>query len=354
MLIARAPVRISLAGGGTDLPAYYEQYGGMVVSTTIDKYFHAFVTLTETDGVEISSSDYRVFYRHRGGQPPLWDGDLGLVKAALHQFDCERGISLFLASQVPPGTGLGSSSSVAVALVKALGTLKGLSLHAAQVAERACRLELDMLRSPIGKQDQFAAAFGGLNAITFSRDSIRVEAIALSRQILSQLQKNLLLFFTGGARMANSILKHQQDATSTGQHDAVAALHAIKEAAMETKHCLETGNLRRFGEVLGETWEQKKQLAPGVTNARIDELYDLARKNGALGGKLAGAGGGGFLMLYCEESSQAAMTQALEDAGLYRMDYQFERGGAQVLMNALPRNISRWPGSERERQLQYA
>jgi D-glycero-alpha-D-manno-heptose-7-phosphate kinase len=335
--MVRAPVRISLAGGGTDLPAYYERHGGFVISTTIDKYFYLFVNRSSSDGIQISSSDYRAFSRHRAGEPPLWDGDLGLVKAALYDFGIEHGISLFLASEVPPGTGLGSSSTVAVALVKALATLSGLDLAPDEIAARACRLELEELRAPIGKQDQYAAAFGGLNAITFTPDGVHSERLQLSARTRERLQKNLLLFFTGATRSANDILRHQQRATTNEAGEAVAALHKIKQAAYETRRCLERGDLRGFGEILGATWEQKKRLAPGVSNPRIDELYELARRHGALGGKLAGAGGGGFLMLYCDEPHQAAVSEALEAAGLYCMDYHFEEGGAQVIMNTLPR-----------------
>src|SRR5579885_151770 len=160
MLIVRAPVRISFAGGGTDLPAYYERHGGMVVSTTLDKYFYVFVSLNGPESIQISSSDYRAYHRHRAGEPLLWDGSLGLVKAVLHEFGFESGISLFLASEVPPGTGLGSSSAVAVALVKALSMLQGRRLSAAQVAERACALEIEKCEAPIGKQDQYASAYG--------------------------------------------------------------------------------------------------------------------------------------------------------------------------------------------------
>ena len=352
MLIARAPVRISLAGGGTDLPVYYERHGGLVVSTSIDRYFYVFVSLNSPDGVQVSSSDYRVFYRHRAGAPPLWDGDLGLVKAVLHDFGIERGISLFLASEVPPGTGLGSSSTVTTALIKAFATLCGRAPTPHEVAEHACRIELEKLRSPIGKQDQYAAAFGNLNAISFGPDGVTVEPLAMTPEAREQLQRNLLLFFTGGTRMANSILSHQQRASADDRGDAVAALHAIKQAAVETRRCLEAGNLPRFGEILADSWEQKKRLAPGITSPRIDEMYELARRHGAIGGKLAGAGGGGFLMLYCEEPHQAGLSEALEGAGLYRMDYRFEQGGAQVLTNTLPRTAWRWLAG-RERGFRY-
>jgi D-glycero-alpha-D-manno-heptose-7-phosphate kinase len=337
MLIARAPVRVSLAGGGTDLPAYYEPHGGFVVSTTINKYFYVFVSRSSPDGVQISSSDYRAFSRHLAGEPPLWDGDLGLVKAALHEFDVEVGVSLFLASEIPPGTGLGSSSAVAVALIKALSTLRGLTLSSLEIAARACVLELDRLRSPIGKQDQYAAACGGLNAMTFSRDAVAVEPLRIAAETREQLQRSLLLFFTGATRSANAILRRQQQASADPEGEAVAALHQIKQAALDTRRCLEKGDARGVGEILADSWEQKKRLASGISNPHIDEIYELARSRGAIGGKLAGAGGGGFLMLYCEDPYRGAVIEALEAAGLFHMVYRFEQGGTQVLMNALAR-----------------
>jgi D-glycero-alpha-D-manno-heptose-7-phosphate kinase len=291
--------------------------------------------------VQISSSDYRTFHRRHADEAPLWDGDFGLVRAVLHEFGIEGGLSLFLASEIPPGTGLGSSSTVACALIKALSTYRGQTLQPAEVAELASAIEIVKLRSPIGKQDQYAAAFGGLNAITFTGDGVMIEPLRLSPSVHEELNQNLLLFFTGATRSANSIMKHQQQASSDDSSDAVAALHAIKDAAYETRRCLERGELRRFGSILGETWVEKKKLARGVSNAHVDELYALALKKGAIGGKLAGAGGGGFLMVYCEPPHQDGVSEALEAAGLYRMDFQFDRGGAQVVMNSLPRATMR-------------
>jgi D-glycero-alpha-D-manno-heptose-7-phosphate kinase len=338
LLIARAPLRISLAGGGTDLPAYYETHGGYVVSTSINKYIYVFVSPSTGRGVPISSSDYRAFSRHSAAEAPLWDGDLGLVKATLDEFGVVEGISLFLASEVPPGTGLGSSSTVAVALIKAISTFLNIRLNPGDVASYACRIEIDKLKSPIGKQDQYASAFGGLNAITFARDGVEVERLRVSPEVLAALERNLLLFFTGSTRSANTILRQQQQSSGDRGSQTVAALDAIQDAARATRKALESGDLRRFGAILAESWEQKKRLAPGVSNPRVDELYELARSRGAVGGKLAGAGGGGFLLLYCEQADQERVTAALEAAGLYQMDFHFERAGAQVLMNALARS----------------
>src|SRR5439155_23612140 len=207
VLIARAPVRISLAGGGTDLPAYYREHGGLVVSTTIDKYLYVFVNLNGTDSVQVTSSDYHTFFRQRRGEPLLWDGDLTLPRAFLHQFGIDYGLSLFLASQVPPGTGLGSSSAVSVALAKALGALCGLTLSSAQLAEFASYVEIEKLGMPIGRQDQYASAFGGLNVIYFDGQGVRVEPLNLRPDVQSALDRRMMLFFTGTARSAATILQ---------------------------------------------------------------------------------------------------------------------------------------------------
>ena len=337
MLIARAPVRISFAGGGTDFPDYYREHGGLVVSTSIDKYFYVMVNLNGTESAQITSSDFRTFYRQKRGQPVLYGGDLSLPRAFLHQFGIDAGISLFLASEVPPGTGLGSSSTVSVALAKALSALCGMSLSAGQLAELAAYVEIKKLGMPIGLQDQYAAANGGLNAISFERDSVRVEPLRLRPDVERALERRILLFFTGISRRASTILRDQQAAAQHNDPQVVSSLHSIKRNAQRTVELLRAGDLASFGALLHESWEAKKRLAKGISNPDIDRWYEVARQNGAAGGKVAGAGGGGFLMLYCEEPYQDAVTAALEEEGLSRMDFHFDRGGAMVLMDALPR-----------------
>jgi len=337
MLIARAPVRISFAGGGTDLPSYYQENGGLVVSTTIDKHFYVFANLNGTESAQITSSDYRTFFRQRRGEPLLWDGDLTLPRAFLHQFGIDSGISLFLASEIPPGTGLGSSSAVAVALAKALSALCGVNLTNGQAAELASYVEIEKLGMPIGHQDQYAAAFGGLNVIAFTRDGVRVEPLNLRLEVEQALEKRIMLFFTGVSRSASTILKEQQAGAQRQGSDTVASLHGIKEMAKTTVGLLRSGKLDDFGALLHESWQAKKRLASGISNPKIDEWYQLALEHGAIGGKIAGAGGGGFLMLYCHEPQQEAVTAVLEAAGLVRMDFHFERGGAVILMDAIPR-----------------
>lgn len=336
MLIARAPVRISLAGGGTDLPVYYEEHGGLVVSTSIDKYFYAFVTLNDTDSVQITSSDYRTYFRQQRGTPLEWDGDLSLPRAFLHEFGIDAGISLFLASEIPPGTGLGSSSAVSVALAKTLSAVCGQTMSKYDLAELASFVEITKLGMPIGRQDQYASAFGGLNVIRFERHGIQVEPLNLPRATVETLERRLLLFFTGASRNSGSILQHQQAATRQQDAGTLESLHRIKAMADTTIELLRAGELDRYGALLHESWETKKRLTQGISNAQIDGWYDIARTHGAVGGKLTGAGGGGFFLLYCPEQAQAAVTSALELNGLVRMDFRFDEGGAAVLMDSLP------------------
>lgn len=333
MLIARAPVRISFAGGGTDLESYYGQHGGLVVSAAIDKYFYTFATVHKRDTIQIMSSDYQTFHRQEAVQDMVWDGDLALPRAVLNHFSVHEGLSMFLASQIPPGTGLGSSSTVAVSIIKAIGSLLGLDLSKQQIAEMACFIEIDKLRMPIGKQDQFAAAFGGINAITFASDGISVEPLTLRPETLEALEQEILLFYTGVARESVSLLTKQDDAVRSADPTVIEALHAIKAMAAETRRCFERGTLGDFGSILHNSWQQKKRLASGISNARIDECYEMARSHGAIGGKITGAGGGGFLMLYCNRNRGPNVTDALERLGLKRMDFSIDFDGARILVN---------------------
>ena len=335
MLIARAPVRISLAGGGTDLEAYYSRFGGAVVSATIDKYFYVLVSHSRGDDIQVSSSDYRTFFRHRVEAPPPWDGDLGLPRAILQHFGMRTGLSVFLASQVPPGTGLGSSSTVAVALIKAMSVLSGRNLSRHEIAALACEIEIDRLGMPIGKQDQYAAAFGGLNYIEFRPDHVSVERLSVSEEVEFQLQRRLLLFFTGLAHNSASILREQRQNTCDERHPTVDALHQIKEIAIETRERLLGGEIAAVGDLLHQSWVAKRTLARGISDPTIDRWYEVALDVGAAGGKLVGAGGGGFLLLYCEPERQDALCGRLDDEGLIRMDFDFESNGGTVIMNNL-------------------
>jgi len=334
MLITRAPVRISFAGGGTDLPAYYTRYGGAVVSTSIDKHFYVFLNVNADDAIQITSSDYRTFYRHEGDAPMLFDGDLSLPRAIMNHFGLMRGIAMFLASEIPPGTGLGSSSTVAVAIIKAVTVARGLYLSKQQIAELACQIEIEKMSEPIGKQDQYAAAFGGLNLIQFSKDGVTVEPIKIAPETRRQLEKNIMLYFTGSTRQASAILREQKKSAEQNDDQVLQAHHAVKGMAFQVKQQLERGDLVAFGKTLDAAWQNKKKFAKGISNPLIDECYQAALDNGAVGGKVTGAGGGGFLMIYCDAPYQSQVTQSLESKGLKRMDFRFDTEGARVLVNA--------------------
>jgi D-glycero-alpha-D-manno-heptose-7-phosphate kinase len=333
MLIARAPMRISFGGGGTDLAAYYMQYGGLVVSTSINKYFYAVITTDESDDLQVISADYRSLFRHSPYNDLFWNGDLALPRAILHHFGIRRGLNLFVASEVPPGTGLGSSSAAAVTMVHAISTLLEKPMTKQQIAELASFIEIQKMGMPIGKQDQYAASFGGLNRITFSSEGVTVEPINIEREVYQALERRLMLFFTGSSRESTSILKHQRKSTEQQDESVLQALHNIKQVAVEVQRCLEKGELDEFARLLHYSWQEKRRLAPGLSTGFIDECYGQALEHGALGGKITGAGGGGFLMLYCPETRQEAVTLALEERGLKRMNFRFERQGAKVILN---------------------
>jgi D-glycero-alpha-D-manno-heptose-7-phosphate kinase len=333
MLIARAPMRISFGGGGTDLEAYYAKYDGLVISTAINKYFYAIITTDESSDLQVISADYRSLFRHSPYDDLFWDGDLALPKAVLHQFGIRRGINLFVASEVPPGTGLGSSSAAAVAMVRALSTLVEQPITKQQVAELASYIEINKMGMPIGKQDQFASSFGGLNKITFTREDITVEPLELDPEVKQALEKRLMLFFTGSSRQSTSILKHQRKSTEEQDERVIQALHNIKRTAEEVQSCLECGDLNTFAHLLDYSWREKRRLAPGLSTDFIDECYALALEHGASAGKITGAGGGGFLLLYCYEQAQNAVTRILEDRGLKRMNFRFDQQGATVMLN---------------------
>lgn len=333
MLIARAPMRISFGGGGTDLEAYYAKYGGLVVSTAINKYFYAVITTDESDDLQVISADYRSLFRHSSYNDLFWNGDLALPKAVLHQFGIRRGVNLFIASEVPPGTGLGSSSAAAVTMVRAISVLIGQSMTKQQVAELASYIEISKMSMPIGKQDQYAAAFGGLNKITFTNNGVTVEPIKIAPDVQQTLERRLMLFFTGSSRESTSILKHQRKSTEDADKVVLQALHNIKQVAIDMQITLEQGNLDEFARLLHYSWQEKRRLAPGLSTDFIDECYALALQHGATAGKITGAGGGGFLMVYCHEHAQEAVTTALEDRGLKRMNARFDHQGATVVLN---------------------
>lgn len=327
-------MRISYAGGGTDLEAYYREHGGVVVSACINKYFYVFVNWNVATSLQVSSSDYRAFLRYDEALGAMGvGGELTHAKETLRYMGIETGYSVFMASEVPSGSGLGSSSAVAVALVKALATLKGKQLTKSALAEAACEIELVQLKMPIGKQDQYACAYGGLNAIWFSADGVRVEPLEIDTAVLRRLETSTMLFYTGLVHDSSELLREQQARTLRGAASTLDALHAIKAAAGEVRESLLAGDADAVGEIMHGAWSAKKSLTRGITSEAIDRAYAAAIEAGALGGKISGAGGGGFLMVYVPPVRQRDVTHALYELGLVKSDFQFDHAGARVLMN---------------------
>jgi D-glycero-alpha-D-manno-heptose-7-phosphate kinase len=259
---------------------------------------------------------------------------LEIPLSIMKEFGQNLSIDLFLASEILPGTGLGSSASVCVGVLRTLSEYLGVPLSKYQLAERAFNIARHVLGKPVGKQDEYAAAFGGLNFINFEIDgSVHVEPVVLRPDHQSELQSNLLLFFTGSARSSWKILQEQERSTSKGSGSTLDSMHEIRALAEEMRETLLHGDLRKFGALLHAGWEAKKKVSQQISNPMIDEAYGLARQNGALGGKITGAGGGGFLLLYCEEKSQASVREAMSKLGIHEMAFEFDTHGARVVAN---------------------
>jgi len=335
MLIVRSPVRISFAGGGTDLPAYYERHGGTVLSATINKYFYTILSRRDDNYVQIISSDLRTMeHRQDIAKIDIRGSKLELPLAVLKCLGIDVGLNLFLASEIPPGTGLGSSATVCVNLLKALTTYLHIPASKYEIAEKAFTIARDGLGKPVGKQDEYAAAFGGLNYIQLRKDgAVRVEPLDIPRDVKRELQQSLMLFFTGTARDSREILLAQETSSQDQEGQTVAALHQIKLLAEEMRKSLCCGELNKFGHLLHEAWTAKKHISNKISNCAIDRLYQLAQEHGALGGKITGAGGGGFLLLYCEPACQQSVRHALAAHNLPEMRFEFESEGARVIVN---------------------
>ena len=335
MLIVRSPVRISFAGGGTDLPAYYERFGGAVLSTTVNKYFYTILCQRNDRRVQVISSDLRLFetWRDIAGMN-VRGSNFEIPLAALKDIACDVSVDLFLSAEIPPGTGLGSSASVCVNILKTLSTYVHRPLSKYDLAERAFHIARDVLGHHVGRQDEFAVAFGGLNLITFGTDGLTtVDPVDLDPHLLGSLQSNLMLFFTGSAHHSWTILQEQEKSAANQTGSAVDALHEVRAIVDRMLAALRSGNLDSFGCLLDEGWQAKKRISRTISNSKIDHLYQLARQAGALGGKITGAGGGGFLLLYCEPECQGAVRSALQAEGVQEMTFTFDNNGAQVIVN---------------------
>lgn len=333
MLIrAKAPLRVSLAGGGTDVPPFPETEGGCVLSTTINRY--AWGTLRPRDDAEIhiTSIDFGISQSYGSHRELTFDGQLDLAKAAIKQLSGDDGVGfdLFLHSDAPPGSGLGSSSAMIVALVGLLKEFRHLPLTDYQVAELACRIEREDLGIQGGLQDQYAAAFGGFNFIEFLGDRVVVNSLKVSPDILNELEYNLLLCHTGGVRFSSHIIEDQVARYQRQDVDTLDALRQLKALTTEMKNAILNGRLDLLGAMLDLEWHHKKRMSSKISTPHLDELYQLARDQGALGGKITGAGGGGYMLLYCPFDRKYQIREAMIAAGCEIHEVALEPLGLQT------------------------
>ena len=324
MIVARSPLRISLGGGGTDLPSYYEEHEGFLISAAIDKY--VYITLHQT-----FDEGYLLKYSKLERASSIDEIEHPIIREALKLLDWkDPHIEICSMADIPAGTGLGSSSSFTTALLKALHAYQGNIVSTRTLAEEACEIEINRLKEPIGKQDQYIAAYGGITCMDFKKDGyVWVDPLRISKETLYNLEDNLCLFFTGFSRSAGAILKEQDEKSRKHNDDMIKNLDFVKKLGYESKEAFEKGDLERFAEIMNVHWEYKKKRSGGMSNARIDEWYDLALKNGALGGKMIGAGGGGFLMFYARDKIK--LRRVLTETGMEEVRCRFEMEGSKIL-----------------------
>jgi D-glycero-alpha-D-manno-heptose-7-phosphate kinase len=326
---SKAPLRISFAGGGTDVPPYPEERGGAVLSTTINKYAYATLIPRDDDTINVTSLDYDVVAKYHADEKLFYDGELDLIKAVINNMGTKQGLDMFMHSDAPPGSGLGSSSTVVVALVGIFQKLLNKPLTDYDIAELAYKIERTDLGIKGGKQDQYAATFGGFNYIEFHSESTTVNPLRIKRDILNELEYSLLLCYTGKTRLSANILSEQIDKYVKKEKKSIEALDEIKAICVDMKNALLKGHLGEFGELLHKGWMHKKTLASKISNPEIDKLYETARANGAIGGKLLGAGGGGYLLLFCDFDKKHIIAEKLENLGGQIVNFGFDYQGLQ-------------------------
>ena len=325
MIITRSPLRITLGGGGTDLPSYYREHRGFVIAATIDRYVYVTVMRPFVPGIFLKYSKLEHVERADEVQHAI-------IREAIKMLDFRTPqIEITTLADIPAGTGLGSSGSFTTALLRALYAHRRRLLHPSELAQMACEIEINRLGEPIGKQDQYIAAYGGITCFHFDSDeTVKAYPLRISMDTLFDLEENLLLFFTGFSRSAGDILKDQKTRTQKEDPEMIQNLHYVKELGVRSQKVLESGKTGEFGEIMHEHWLHKKQRSRGMSNPQIDEWYELGRKNGAIGGKLVGAGGGGFLIFYAEDRKRLRQTMA--KAGLEEVRFRFDFEGTKVLI----------------------
>jgi D-glycero-alpha-D-manno-heptose-7-phosphate kinase len=343
---AKAPLRISFAGGGTDVSPYADERGGLVLNATVDKYAYATLRLSSEPAITIKSLDYQAIAKYGLDQPLVYDGQLDLVKAAIRRLHAGengpagQGFDLFLHTDAPPGSGLGSSSAIVVAIIGVFSQWLAIPLTSYEIASLAYQIERLDLGIKGGRQDQYAAAFGGFNLMEFYGDRVIVNPLRIPVHILNELHYSLMLFYTGGARLSAQIIDRQTQGYVERQAEVVAAMDSIKQLTVETKNALLQGRLEDFGLLLHESWVNKKKMASSISNPLIDEMYRQARSLGALGGKISGAGGGGYMFFYCPYETQAAVAERLEALGAAQVGFSFEPAGLQTWETQLSQALS--------------
>ena len=324
MILSRAPVRISMGGGGTDLPSYYEKHEGFLLAASINKYVHIMLNKRFEESIRLSYSKTEIVNN-------IKEIEHRIFRESLRYTDIKKQVEIVSIADVPSNCGLGTSSTFTVALLSALFAYKRNHKTLSEIAENACHIEINLLREPIGKQDQYAAAFGGFNAYTFHKDgNVTVEPVVMSEGSMMELQSNMFLFYLNKNRSASAILKVQNKNTKSNNSDTINRLHKIKEIGLHTRKIFEKNKIDEFGELLHEHWLIKKGLSDKISDAFIDEAYETARKNGAVGGKVIGAGGGGFLLLYCPRE-KSKLVAAMKKIGLkpswFAFDYEGVKNG---------------------------
>lgn len=327
MIVTRTPTRISLGGGGTDIRSYASRYGGFLISAAIDKYVYITINKRFEDGIRISYSDTEIVDGVDDIRHPI-------VRETLRLLGMGPGLEIVSIADVPANTGLGTSGSFTVGLLNALHTFRRDSVSRSLLAEEASTVLMDILDEPIGAHDQYLAAFGGVTCLEIDRGgAVKVSPGPLCEETLEELRNCVLLFYTGIRRMASDVLADESKAVSSGNGDVAEALHKVKEIGWKIHGALANGDLRSFGELLDAHWQVKKQLSQKVSSGQVDRWYELAHKNGALGGKLIGAGGGGFFMFCCENGDKPRLRQAMAAEGLREMRFGVEPEGSKVLVN---------------------
>ena len=324
MIIGRSPLRISLGGGGTDLPSYYTDHGGFLVAAAITQYVYVTIQRTPLDHMLLRYSNIERV-------KSVDEIKHGIIRESLrHTRTTEPNIEITSMADIPAGTGLGSSGSFTTALLKVLYKYKRNFISPAELAELACHIELDLLKEPIGKQDQYIAAIGGVTAFDFHRDGqVTARSVNATEDVLDVLEDNLVMVSTGYYRAASQVLKEQDDKSREKNQEMIDNLHFVKELGHQSLEAIESGNLHRFGQLMHQHWEHKKKRSKAMSNRDIDGWYALARANGAVGGKLIGAGGGGFLLFYTEE--KVRLRRALREAGLMEVKLGFDYEGTKIL-----------------------